>query len=929
MAISRSRTRSSLWGWILGLVGLAMLVLAGIGLLTRSTGAACQTATAAQPLQLPTFRMAPVDPSQTLRAAVQTFAEPDRTLSEALRRLPPTLKPVGFYYAVRFCGEPPLPLQVTVYIPEGLEPWTTADVWGWTGEEWIWIGGELEEAYGLLTGEAPRAPRYVIVTAAQVPVPAFGAVQEPGVSPDPWALEVVSEVSVAGMTLGLGGRLMGEAQALPQPDPQGRYVTWLLVRNYLPGGAPNAAALSALLASPTVYQAHAQEIARLVQDRRYNGVLVDYRGLAPDQHAAFLDFLAQLRRALHEQGKILAVMAPLPLPRENGRFHTSGYKWDQLGRLADVLYVDAPDDPNAFVPGGLVEQSLRWLIGRVNRYQLQLVGPGWGIDLGPSGARPVAFREAIAHLGRLENTGPLTVTPGSTLTLEPEAIAQDLEFLAEAGVYRYLYVDPEGQPHTVWMPTVGLLDRQLALIRTYRLRGLTLRGLLEGGTAPGTVDAMQAYRRRGEAPAPPTLEWVWRITGPDGRIVAEIPRPLADGRAQWAAPASTEGPFQVTLILRTNVGEQPYGETTGVLVLATPTPSPTSTPTPGPTRTPAPTRTPGPTPTPGPSPTPRPTATPRPQPIGGGFELGGHVDSFSRPDLMRYAGMTWVKKQVRWSPGQDPSSAAWIIQQARANGFKVLLGIVGYPQDMGAPNPGYFDAFAQFLGGVAALGADGIEVWNEPNIDREWPTGHISPVSYTDMLRRAYNAIKSRNPGALVISGAPAPTGAEGAFGSHRVWNDDRYVAGMAAAGAASYADCVGIHYNEGIVPPDWTSGDPRDNYYTRYFLTMVNTYWNAFGGARRLCFTELGYLSDDGYPPLEAVAPGFAWAKDVTVQQQAEWLARAVQLSAQSGKVRLVIVWNVDFKNYGADPMAGYAIIRPDGSCPACETLRRVMGGR
>jgi len=26
---------------------------------------------------------------------------------------------------------------------------------------------------------------------------------------------------------------------------------------------------------------------------------------------------------------------------------------------------------------------------------------------------------------------------------------------------------------------------------------------------------------------------------------------------------------------------------------------------------------------------------------------------------------------------------------------------------------------------------------------------------------------------------------------------------------------------------------------------------------------------------------------------------------------------------------MAGYAIIRPDGSCPACETLHRVMGGR
>ena len=41
------------------------------------------------------------------------------------------------------------------------------------------------------------------------------------------------------------------------------------------------------------------------------------------------------------------------------------------------------------------------------------------------------------------------------------------------------------------------------------------------------------------------------------------------------------------------------------------------------------------------------------------------------------------------------------------------------------------------------------------------------------------------------------------------------------------------------------------------------------------------------------------------------------------------MIVFNVDFKEYGADPQAGYAIIRPGGSCPACDTLRQVTGGR
>jgi len=103
----------------------------------------------------------------------------------------------------------------------------------------------------------------------------------------------------------------------------------------------------------------------------------------------------------------------------------------------------------------------------------------------------------------------------------------------------------------------------------------------------------------------------------------------------------------------------------------------------------------------------------------------------------------------------------------------------------------------------------------------------------------------------------------------------------------------------------------------------MVNTYWSAFGGARPLCFTELGYVTPEGYAPLPA---GFEWGQDNTVAEQAQWLARAAQLSASSGRVRLMIVWNVDFTTYGADPAAGYAIVRPGGGCPACQALDAVM---
>lgn len=310
----------------------------------------------------------------------------------------------------------------------------------------------------------------------------------------------------------------------------------------------------------------------------------------------------------------------------------------------------------------------------------------------------------------------------------------------------------------------------------------------------------------------------------------------------------------------------------------------------------------------------------------GGFELGGHVLELNSNtvSLMNRAGMKWVKKQVEYNLGDDPSKAQGIIAQAHASGFKVLLGIKGHKDQMGNFDS-YIGSFADFLGGVAALGADAIEVWNEPNIDREWPAGSINGGTYTQMLARAFNAIKSRNPNTLVISGAPAPTGFFGAAGcGSGGCNDDVFMQQMAQAGAAQYMDCVGLHYNEGIVPPTQNSGDPRGEYPSYYFSSMLARGYNPFGG-KPVCFTELGYLSGEGFnTPIPAA---FGWASNTSVAEHASWLAGAATAAAQSGRVRLMIVWNVDFPFYTAtDPMGGYAMFRPDGTCPACDQLGAVM---
>ena len=160
--------------------------------------------------------------------------------------------------------------------------------------------------------------------------------------------------------------------------------------------------------------------------------------------------------------------------------------------------------------------------------------------------------------------------------------------------------------------------------------------------------------------------------------------------------------------------------------------------------------------------------------------------------------------------------------------FKSVSGSIADPDGYHRNNVG------STVGVVEAMRHNGVSrmvfsssctVYGEPT---DLPVAEDSPISAStpygatkvaceQMLAAAYSAIKTANPDVMVISGAPAPTGAEQGLGADRVWNDDHYVAGMAEAGAANYADCIGLHYNEGIVAPSQTSGDPRDDYYTRY----------------------------------------------------------------------------------------------------------------
>jgi len=180
-------------------------------------------------------------------------------------------------------------------------------------------------------------------------------------------------------------------------------------------------------------------------------------------------------------------------------------------------------------------------------------------------------------------------------------------------------------------------------------------------------------------------------------------------------------------------------------------------------------------------------------------------------------GFGWVKQQVEWfrynpSPGAyDWGSLDRIVDACNANGVNVLFSVVKAPkwaQPPGDTEPGPpadLNTFGTFLREMATRYKGRVkayEVWNEQNLYYEWGgKGHkLNAARYVELLKVAYNAIKSVDPSAVVISGAPTPTG----FNDGDTAIDDRlYLEQMYQAGMARYCDAVGIHPSGYNNPPD------------------------------------------------------------------------------------------------------------------------------
>lgn len=314
-----------------------------------------------------------------------------------------------------------------------------------------------------------------------------------------------------------------------------------------------------------------------------------------------------------------------------------------------------------------------------------------------------------------------------------------------------------------------------------------------------------------------------------------------------------------------------------------------------------------------------------------------HVDDVLPRDLelVQEMGFGWVKQAFAWRDieGNAKGEFDWyrpdrIVEQANKANLNLLIRIdhqplwsvqalTDKPITQNQPPANYQD-FGDFCFQLAKRYQGRIQayqVWNEPNLNREWGEQPPNPSEYTELLRVCYQSIKTADPEAIVVSAGLAPTGTE----PPAAMPDDAFLQGMYDAGAADYFDALGLNAPGYKAPPELAPeeglneiwGGHRWNVFRH--VEDMRAIMVANGDAnKQVVILETGWILQ------QDIHPSYTW-HGVTEAQQAEYLVGAYQFARENWQPWIGPIFTIYMADatWTAEEHEQYwwSIVLPDGT--------------
>jgi polysaccharide biosynthesis protein PslG len=237
-------------------------------------------------------------------------------------------------------------------------------------------------------------------------------------------------------------------------------------------------------------------------------------------------------------------------------------------------------------------------------------------------------------------------------------------------------------------------------------------------------------------------------------------------------------------------------------------------------------------------------------------------------DWVRMMGFTHVKQIFAWDD-IEPTPDVWkldpadrILDQLEARGLQLIARLGDAPEWVhpsvsghkdaeyidAPPDPQFMDRWVTYCSTIATRYRGRIaayQIWNEPNLDREWGNKPPDAAGYVELLRLCSEAIRAADPNAIIISAGLSPTGVQ----NDRAHRDDIYLDAMYRAGFQQYVDVVGVHtpgFTAPQVGPDDTA-DGRGRWAAFRRIEDLRKIMLMYGDeARQMAILEFGYTLDN-----------------------------------------------------------------------------------
>jgi hypothetical protein len=346
-----------------------------------------------------------------------------------------------------------------------------------------------------------------------------------------------------------------------------------------------------------------------------------------------------------------------------------------------------------------------------------------------------------------------------------------------------------------------------------------------------------------------------------------------------------------------------------------------------------------------------PTVQPTAAPVSN-LDYGIHMFVWDEPNtttrdlqMASRAGFHWQKTLFQWREIErsckgcfDWTESDRVVQASTNAGIKIIARLDFEPmwarkdQAHNGPPDNYQDywdfvsAFVTRYRTGSSLGrVQAIEVWNEPNLDREWGNQKInqdSAADYVRLLGGAYQAAHAADPNIIVLSAGLSPTGVTDGHSA----DDLEYLKWLYAAGVQGKFDALGAHANsqapEVAAPLGSLKDFPHPSFYFRRVEQLREVMVQHADASRQVWLVEWGWTSDN-------VHSAYSWFA-VSEEKKASNLVDAFAYARQNWQpwIGVMTVWTFADPTWTPDREEyWWAITNPDGTPrPAYTRLRDTL---